>query len=123
MQNKIYRSVTLKTPVSDNEILSCIKNHLEFRKKDRAVVEVNIVGKAKMQSLNREFMNHNYPTDVLSFPVADFPKLSDCDFIGTVVLCNDIIQKQAEKLGKTFTEELLFYLRHGIDHLVGIHHK
>ncbi len=123
MQSKIYHSVSLKLPIDDEEILSCIESHLAFRKKDSCVIEVNIVGEKKMRTLNRKFMNHDYPTDVLSFPVADFPKLSGCDFIGTVVLCNDIIQKQAKKLGKTFAEEFLFYLCHGIDHLIGIHHK
>jgi probable rRNA maturation factor len=123
MQNKIFRFVSLKVDLADKKIIECIQNHLKLRKKEGSVLEVDIVGKARMRTLNKKFMSHDYATDVLSFPVADFPRPSNYDFIGTVVLCNDIIHKQAKKLDKTFEDEFLFYLRHGIDHLIGIHHK
>jgi probable rRNA maturation factor len=123
MQNSIIRKVTLKEPISDKEILRVINKHLLSRGKSNCILDVEIVGKRKMRSLNKKFMDHDYATDVLSFPVAAFPKPTDYDFIGTVVLCNDIIDSQAKRLGRTFSQEFCFYLCHGIDHLVGIHHK
>jgi rRNA maturation RNase YbeY len=123
MQSKIYRRATLPVPISDKEILLRVSDHLAFRKMGHPALEINIVGRKKMHSLNKQFMERDCPTDVLSFPVADFPKSGDCDFIGTVALCNDIIYTQAKKLNKTFKEEFFFCLFHGIDHLIGIHHK
>lgn len=123
MQSKIFRSVNLETPISDSDIIKHANAHLYFRKRVKCALEIDIVGIARMRSLNKKFMGRDYPTDVLSFPVANFPTGSDYDFIGTVVLCNDIISKQAKKLNKTFEEEFLFYLSHGIDHLIGIHHN
>ncbi len=123
MRSKVFRSVNLKIPISDDDIIKHADAHLRSRKKVGGALEIDIVGSTKMRSLNKKFMGRDYATDVLSFPVADFPIGSDCDFIGTVVLCNDIINMQAKKLNKTFEEEFLFYLSHGIDHLIGIHHK
>jgi probable rRNA maturation factor len=123
MQNKIFLKIRGDFGISLDDAQRVIKKHLRYRKKENAWIELDIVGKAKMRRLNRDFLNHDYATDVLSFPVADFPTVAECDFIGTVVVCSDIIKSQAKKLNKSFDEEFYFYVCHGIDHLVGIHHK
>jgi len=123
MQSEIITKLKSRTKITDREILVCIEKHLKERNRPNAWIEVDIVGKKKMKSLNKVSLSHDYATDVLSFPVAAFPSAENYDFIGTVVLCNDIIHRQAKILGKTFENEFLFCLRHGIDHLLGIHHN
>jgi len=57
---------------------------------------------------------------VLSFPSAEFPGPEK--LYGTIFLSCDIIKSNAEKAGKTFQEEFDFILKHGLDHILGIHH-
>ena len=96
------------------------KEHLKKRGVADVSLEVEIVGKIKMSHLNKKFMKKVGPTDVLSFPL---PKISTLDnFIGTIVLCHDIIKSNSTKSGVSFESEFDNNLRHGIDHLLGIHH-
>lgn len=85
-----------------------------------ASLEIEVVETEKMSYLNKKFMKKDGPTDVLSFPL---PKISTLDnFIGTIVLCHDIIKSNSTKNGVSFESEFDNNLRHGIDHLLGIHH-
>lgn len=114
--------------ISEDHIIQVAKSHLNSRKAKNGIFEVEIVGKKRIQELNRKFRDLDYPTDVLSFPVANFPlptgRQADKEKLyGTIFLCSDIIKLNAQKSGKTFQEELDFILAHGLDHLLGIHHK
>lgn len=89
-----------------------------------AWVEIAVVGKEKMRSINYRFRSIDQPTDVLSFPLDDMPRSKgEARHFGTIFLCSDIIIKNARENDKTFEEEFDFILRHGIDHLLGFHHK
>jgi probable rRNA maturation factor len=123
-RNKVYFSTKKPFPVSIEDIDCAIRSHLKKRGKGDSFLELSIVGKSKMRSLNKKFLNHDYPTDVLSFPQSQYPSTpSKKNFIGAIVICSDIIDSQAKKNLVSFEEEFFFYLFHGIDHLLGIHHK
>ncbi|MCX6809467.1 MAG: rRNA maturation RNase YbeY [Candidatus Berkelbacteria bacterium] len=89
-----------------------------------SILEIEIVGRKKIQSLNHKFQKKNCPTDVLSFPLSrdqqngDQPRL-----LGNIFLYSDIIKKNARQSNKSFEEEFEFILAHGINHLLGVHHK
>lgn len=107
--------------VSLKKIEETVKRHLKERKVADATIEVEVVGKNKMSSLNKKYMKKGSPTDVLSFPL---PKISTSDdLIGTIVLCHDIIKSNSTNDGVSFESEFDKVLRHGIDHLLGIHHE
>lgn len=123
-QNKIYFKIRNEFPISTIDIEKRIISHLKKRGSENSFIELNIIGKKKMRSINKEFLNHDYPTDVLSFPQSDYPiENSGLRFIGTILICSDIIKSQAKKNAVKFEEEFFFYLLHGIDHLLGIHHS
>ncbi|OQA53204.1 MAG: Endoribonuclease YbeY [candidate division WS2 bacterium ADurb.Bin280] len=98
------------------------KKHLLGRGVKKAFAEIEIIGKARMRSLNKKFMKKDYPTDVLSFPLEKIPG-EDAQNIGTIFVCNDIIKKQSSERGISYNEELVFLVCHGLDHLIGIHHS
>lgn len=109
-----------KYPSSDY-LIAVAKEHLKFRKAKPGIVEVELINQAKMHEINKTFRDIDKATDVLSFPAADFPGKEK--LYGTIFLCCDIITLNAKDSGKSFEEEFGFILRHGIDHLLGIHHK
>ena len=113
----------LKDSPSEKFIVDAVTSRLDFRKASSALVEVEVIGLEKMTSINKKYRNIDAPTDVLSFPVAEFPAQSDQpQMLGTIFLCSDIIKKNSREYGKTFEEEFDLMLKHGVDHLLGFHH-
>jgi len=109
---------------SEKFIVDAVIAQLDFRKSENSLVEVEVVGVKKMQSINKKFRNIDAPTDVLSFPAAEFPKINDePKMLGNIFLCSDIIKKNSREYGKTYQEEFGFMLKHGVDHLLGFHHR
>lgn len=84
-----------------------------------ATISLVVVDDRRMHQLNREHLNHDYTTDVLSF-VLDH---SDDSISGEVIVCADVAYRQALELGTDPADELLLYVVHGTLHLVGYRDK
>lgn len=67
--------------------------------------------------LNRQYRRKNYATDVLSFVA------SDPDSLGELVLCPQVIARQAREHGLSFRQELAYLVLHGLLHLLGFEHE
>lgn len=77
-----------------------------------------LTGDAALQRLNREFLRHDYPTDVLSFP-----SLAPSGSLGDLAISLDRAQAQAASLGHTTEEEVRILMLHGLLHLLGHDHE
>ena len=81
-----------------------------------------------IQNLNREYRNINKVTDVLSFPVFENKntiKSFDNSYpilLGDIFLNVNQATKQAQEIGNTLEEELLYLTIHSILHLLGYDH-
>lgn len=74
-----------------------------------------VVDDEAMQRLNRQYLNHDYATDVLSFLLArDGDRLD-----GEVIVSADTAAAACEKYGWPAADELLLYVIHGTLHLAG----
>ena len=81
----------------------------------RSEVSVAIVDDTTIEKLNREFLEHDFPTDVLSFNLdGDIGTL-----VGEVVVSVDTAERVAPEHGWSTDEELLLYVAHGALHLIG----
>ena len=78
-------------------------------------LSVAVVDDATIHELNRQFLQHDYPTDVLSFLLENEAERME----GEVIVSADTARAQAERLGVRADDELLLYLIHGVLHLVG----
>jgi probable rRNA maturation factor len=73
---------------------------------------------AHLQQLNRDFLGHDYPTDVLSFPTTALkPEL------GEIAISLERAAAQAAEFGHTWLEEVKILLLHGTLHLLGYDHE
>jgi probable rRNA maturation factor len=79
-----------------------------------AEVSVAVVDDATIHRLNRQFLEHDYPTDVLSFVLDAPPQLS-----GEIIASVDTAAREAAEVGWPAEHELLLYAVHGALHLVG----
>lgn len=90
-------------------------------------VELCFVGRQRMQELNREFRNQDYPTDVLSFPIwpdrAIVKKQRGPLLLGSIVVCLPVAKIEADGEGQPLKEKINFLVEHSMQHLLGFHHK
>jgi probable rRNA maturation factor len=85
-----------------------------------AEISLAFVDSPTIQRLNQRFLQHDEPTDVLSFPVAEGPagKLA-----GELVIGAEVAQLQAQAGGHPVEAELALYVIHGLLHLCGYDDK
>ena len=72
----------------------------------------------KILSVNKEFLQHDYYTDIITFDYNE-----DNVINGDLVISLDTVRTNAEKFGKDYDEELRRVIIHGILHLCGINDK
>jgi probable rRNA maturation factor len=77
----------------------------------------------KIKELNKEYLNKDYPTDVISFPMreGEFTTINK-NLLGDVVVSLDDAGKYAKKRGTKLEDEIIFLVIHGILHLCGYDH-
>jgi len=78
-------------------------------------MSVAIIDDPAIQQLNRQYLDHDYPTDVLSFALEDDPPRLE----GEIVVSVDAAERCAREAGWSTDNELLLYVVHGALHLVG----
>lgn len=74
----------------------------------------------ELRRLNREFLGHDYPTDVLSFPVAEAEEDSG---LGEMAISLGRAAAQAEEHGHSVEDEVKILMLHGLLHLLGLDHE
>lgn len=72
-------------------------------------------GTSAARKINLQFRNKDYATDVLSF-------LSPGGF-GELVLCPDVLKRQAKAQGHSLKNEMGYMVLHGMLHLLGYDHE
>ncbi len=79
---------------------------------------VLITADAELERLNRLFLGHPYPTDVLSFP-----EPGPDGFLGEIAISVDRAAEQARRHGHKLEDEVGILLLHGVLHLLGLNHE
>lgn len=81
-----------------------------------AEISIAVVDDPTMRELNRQYLSHDYETDVLSFLLDE----SDDSIAGQLIVSTDTAARVAAELGIEMEHELLLYVVHGTLHLVGL---
>lgn len=79
---------------------------------------LSIVGLAEARRLNARWRGRDYATNVLSFP----SPLADHGVLGDVVVCAEVVQREAREQGKRLDAHWAHLVIHGALHLVGYDH-
>ncbi len=72
----------------------------------------------KILEVNRKYINHDYYTDIITFDYSRPMRIS-----GDVFISLDTVRSNAILLGKTYDNELMRVIIHGILHLCGVNDK
>ena len=103
-------------------------------------LEIIFTDDAGIRELNKEHRGLDKPTDVLSFPMQDYP--APCDFslveesisdsfnsetgemlLGSIVISVERARAQAEEYGHSIKREIAFLTAHSMLHLFGYDHE
>jgi len=86
----------------------------------RGEVAVVFVTRAAMRDLNRQYLGHDYDTDVVTFEHEPVPGVPAAETpIGDVFISGWMAARQAEELGHSVLREALTLAAHGALHLLG----
>ena len=72
----------------------------------------------KILEVNRQYLGHDYYTDIITFDYCEGDVIS-----GDLFISLDTVRTNAEQVGATYEEELPRVIIHGILHLCGITDK
>ena len=76
------------------------------------------VTKNRIHELNKSFLNHDFPTDILTFPYKTGKSI-----VAEVFISKDHAEENASKYSQTLENELLRLLSHGFLHMIGFNDK
>lgn len=76
------------------------------------------VNDEKILEVNRQYLQHDYYTDIITFDYCEGDVIS-----GDLFISLDTVRTNAEQVGATYEQELHRVIIHGILHLCGINDK
>ena len=98
----------------------CVHQTLAVRNVGAAEISVVLTGRSFVLGLNRQFLDHDYPTDVLSFRLSE----DNADLLtGEVYVDLDTAMERCAEFAATFESEVCRYVVHGVLHLLGFDDK
>lgn len=102
-------------PLDFEQLRKAVRAALAGSEIRKAKICIAVVDDATIARLNKQFLDHDGPTDVLSFPMEERPGWVEAE----VVVSAETAQREAAGYGWGPHDELLLYVVHGVLHLAG----
>lgn len=80
-------------------------------------IEIELLDDLQITELNEKFFSRLRPTNVISFP-----QERESGHLGDVVVSVETAWRETQELGYSLEEGVVYYLIHGILHLLGFEH-
>jgi probable rRNA maturation factor len=87
---------------------------------------VSVVGLSESRKLNARFRGRDKPTNVLSFPAAELPRMAGGEEprpLGDLVICPQVLRAEARVQKKSLRAHWAHLVVHGSLHLIGYDHE
>ena len=93
---------------------------LEAERVREAMLSITFVGRVAMSELNRRYLGHQGPTDVISFGLGRSGKRGAV--VGDIYICPEVARDNAKRQRVPIGEEMLRLVVHGTLHVLGHDH-
>ena len=103
-------------PIDRGHFRAVVRRVLEGEGKTDHEISLAFVDNPTIHRLNKRFLQHDEPTDVLSFPLSD---AKSAKLSGELVIGVEVAREQAMQRGHDVQAELALYVIHGLLHLCG----
>jgi probable rRNA maturation factor len=107
-------------PIDRAHMRNVVRTILEGEGIADAEISLAFVDNPTIHTLNKRYLDHDEPTDVLSFPLSE-PNAKK--LAGELVLGVEVAQAEAAERGHDVNAELTLYVIHGLLHLCGYDDK
>ncbi len=105
--------------VRESQLLAAVQAVFRESPYHSGTVSIAVVDDSTIHEINRQYLQHDYPTDVLSFVLEDREPYLE----GELVVSADTASRSASEFDWPAESELLLYVIHGALHLVGYRDK
>lgn len=134
MNTKIILSLTNKTNNKINQKL-LTKAAIDFLTKKNLSgsfeIDLSIITPDEIKKVNYQYLNRDYVTNVLSFPIFSKNSLKNAAknktktplLLGGIVIAYDVAEKEASEKNISTDDQIKFLFLHAVNHLLGNHHK
>ena len=113
-------STVRQIPLPEKRVRSLVEATLAGEGIGDAMVSIAFVGRTAIARLNREYLSHSGPTDVISFGMGR--ETATMPAIGDIYICPDVAARNARRHGVPLQEELSRLVVHGTLHVAGHDH-
>ena len=100
------------------QIRAWVRTALDVDEKRGGQITIRFVEPEEGQSLNNDYREKDYATNVLSFPYEVEPVVA-----GDLVICATVVEREAAEQEKTLEAHYAHLIVHGILHLQGYDHE
>jgi probable rRNA maturation factor len=114
---RIEMAIRVPVKLDRRRLRSAIRAILKDAAISHGEISLAIVSDDEIHTLNKKFLQHDYPTDVLSFRLDEATDRHTLE--GEIIVSWDRACCLAEQVGWSPEDELLLYVIHGCLHLVG----
>jgi len=104
-----------RLPVQTDRLRKAVLLVLRGEHVPRAEVSIAVVDDPSIHELNRQHLDHDYPTDVLSFALSDPTEPLEAE----IILSCDTAERSALDYGWSTSDEMCLYVIHGVLHVIG----
>lgn len=114
-----YQTDGVKMPaIKRREITAWIKKVAASYNKKVGDIAYIFCDDEKILEVNREYLQHDYYTDIITFDYCEGDTIS-----GDLFISLDTVRSNSELVSETYDRELLRVIIHGVLHLCGINDK
>jgi len=113
-----YAGGKANLPIKRREISRWVKAVAEAHGRRVGDIAYIFVDDERILEVNRQYLQHDYYTDIITFDYTEGDRIS-----GDLFISLDTVRSNAEGLGQTYERELHRVIIHGILHLCGINDK
>lgn len=94
-------------------MIASVQKALKAHKVKHANIDIVLLTDRRIRTLNKQYLQHDYATDVLTFPLDEQP------LYGEIYVSLETARRQANEYGVTVVNELSRLAVHGALHLLG----
>ncbi len=114
-----YQAEDIKEPAIKKRAISAwIKKVAKIYNREIGDISYIFCSDAKILDVNKQYLNHDYYTDVITFDYSENNTIS-----GDIFISLDTVKTNAEKFATDPDEELKRVIIHGVLHLCGLKDK
>lgn len=110
-------------PLDESMIVKTAQDVLEYMKVARASLSIIILTNRRLHAINRKFLAHDYPTDVITFDLTEDELSRSQKAVrkvdGEICISAVMAKANAKLFQMSAHEEIRLYLVHGVLHLLG----